>query len=135
MMYACPIHSTATVARMPAHRIHAEMRLRRSGLEAATIAARRTSGSQTTPATMTVPSIQSSAGSKIWSIGAVSTHGKPIFTPSLDLRGRANGAEVRCVPGDDRRGGENETHCDRAPKLADGEKRATGREEGDARLR
>ena len=70
------------LATTPEPRTSADDRDAKQRAAAAMTIAAHTRGSQTRPATSAVPSIQISAGSRIWSIGAVTIHGSPIRTPS-----------------------------------------------------
>ena len=135
MTYALASHRTTTVATVPRRGPAPRAARERAGSHAATSTARSTSGSQTTPATITVPSIQISAGSRIWSIGAVTTHGSSKCAPSAicaDPCTAPRWGEYQATISDDR---ERHADRDRTTDLTRREQRRSGRDERDAELR
>jgi hypothetical protein len=76
---------TTTVATGPTHRSSASSRLRTNGLEAITIAATKMKGSHSGLGVIFGPSIHMSAGSRIWSNGAVKSQAVRISRPPISV--------------------------------------------------
>ena len=91
-------HRITTVATGAEPRISAVFRSRSSGLEPISRSAATTTGIHRGPGTSATPSIQIRAGTRIWSMGAVSSHRKLDLHPVRLTRALEEIVDVRRVP-------------------------------------